>query len=280
MVGHEDRPTAPNSGGRSLIVTTSISPSPELDARARRIADDLQAPYAPRRNESIAFLVAATGAGRLLVVGAARVALRDTADGTEYAFHPNMTPVRAAHLLGGGRDLFAEATGLGPGDRLLDCTLGFAAEATLGALLVGAAGQVVGLESVPELAAVTRAGLQTFPMPQPALAAALRRVTVVTADHRDFLPRCAEGAFDVVYFDPFFCERLSGAENSVSPLAHFGDPAPLDVAAVREARRVARRRVVVKHPKYAPLPPALTRDVSHVVSARNSRLAYSVLMNG
>ena len=84
-------------------------------------------------------------------------------------------------------------------------------------------------------------------------------MVVVTADHRDFLPRCAAGAFDVVYFDPFFAERLAGSENSVSPLAHFGDPMPLDTAAVQEARRVARRRVVIKHPKYEPLPPELCR---------------------
>ena len=106
----------------------------------------------------------------------------------------------------------------------------------------------------------------------------MRRVTVVNADYREFLPRCASGAFDVVYFDPFFAERLSGAETSVSPLAHFGDPAPLDAVSVQEARRVARRRVVVKHPKHESLPPELAQDVSQVISARNSRLAYSVFL--
>ncbi|MBV9848335.1 MAG: class I SAM-dependent methyltransferase [Armatimonadetes bacterium] len=263
--------------GDSLVVTTSLRPGSGLDARARRIAADLQVPYAPRQDKSTAHLVAETGASRLLLVGVERVALRDVSNEIEYAFHPNMTPVRAAKLLHGGRDPFAEATGLGPGDRLLDCTLGFAAEATLGALLVGETGLVVGLESVPELAAVTREGLRTFPMPQPALAAAMRRVTVITTDYRDYLPRCASGAFDVVCFDPFFPERLPGAENSVSPLAHFGNPAPLDAASVGEARRVARRRVVVKHPRHEPLPSELAGDVSDIITARHSRLAYSVL---
>jgi len=54
-----------------------------------------------------------------------------------------------------------------------------------------------------------------------------------------------------------FGERLAGSENSVSPLAHFGDPTPLQTFAVQEARRIARRRVVIKHPKYEPLPPEL-----------------------
>ena len=261
----------------ALVVTTSLRPTPELEARARRLAAAITAPYARRRDAGLAHLLRELGGTRALILKPDRVVLRDAATGAEYAFHPNLAPVRLANQKSGGRELFAEATGLGPGDRLLDCTLGFAAEATLGALLVGEAGTVVGLESAPDLAAVTREGLQTFPLPQPELAAAMRRVTVVAADHRDYLPSCETRAFDVVYFDPFFAERLPGAEHSVSPLFHFGDPAPLDAASVTEARRVARRRVVVKHTKYEPLPPALARDVSLTVAARHSRLVYSVL---
>ena len=262
---------------RLLVVTTSVRPAVTLEERAKRIAGELQALYAPRRAENVPHVIDTTGAARLLVVGVRRVALLDAASGMEYAYHPNMTPVRWTKLQSGGRDLFVEATGLGPGDWLLDCTLGFAAEATLGAVLVGEGGRVLGLESVPELAAVTREGLQTFPMLQPTLAAAMRRVEVVAADHRDFLKTCADASFDVVYFDPFFPERLSGAENSVSPLAHFGNPAAINSASVHEARRVARRRVVVKHPWQTGLPSEITGNVSHVVTARHSRLAYSVL---
>ena len=63
------------------------------------------------------------------------------------------------------RTIFCKPTGLAPGDRLLDCTLGFASEASLAALSVGESGRVVGLESVPELATGHAAqGLQTFPL--------------------------------------------------------------------------------------------------------------------
>ncbi len=260
-----------------LTVTTSTNPGPELQDRAQRIAEELGAPYQARRGDSLAEVVAHSAATRLLIVGVQQVGLRDTATGMEYLFHPNMTPVRAHHRMRGGRDLFLEAAGLGPGDRHLDCTLGFAAEATLAAMAVGEAGSVVGLESASALAAVTREGLRTFPMPQPLIAAAMRRVQVVTADYRDYLRGCEDCSFDVVYFDPFFQERLSGAENSVSPLAHFGDPSPLDPDSVREARRVARRRVVIKHPHHEPLPSQVAREVTLTVAARHSRLTYSVL---
>ncbi len=260
-----------------IVVTTSVNPSAELQARARQIAEGLGAPYAPRRADNLAEVTIRAGAACLLIVGVHQIGLRDTASDLEYRFHPNMIPVRALHRMRGGRDLFLEAAELRQGDRLLDSTLGFGAEATLAAMEVGETGVVVGLESVPALAAVTREGLRTFPMPQPLIAAAMSRVQVVTADHREYLRGSDDGAFDVVYFDPFFTERLSGAENSISPLAHFGDLSPLDPEAVREARRVARRRVVIKHPRHESLPPDVAQGVTHTVTARHSRLTYSVL---
>jgi 16S rRNA (guanine1516-N2)-methyltransferase len=259
-----------------IAVTTSLRPSPELQARACAIAAELEAPYAPRRDDSIAELEQRTQAVRLIVVKPDRVALRDTEEDIEYQFHPNMIPVRGLNWMRGARDLFLEAMDLRIGDQVLDCTLGFGTEASLAALAVGTEGRVVGLESVPELASVTREGMRRFPMPQPRIAAAMRRVQVVTADYRTWMASCADESFDAVYFDPFFEERLSGAENSVTPLAHFGNRAALDNRSVQEARRIARRRVVIKHPWGETLPEDIVRAVSHRVTARHSRLIYSV----
>lgn len=262
----------------SVVVTTATQPSPELEERARALAAELGAPYAPRRNVTVAQVARETGTSRLLLVEHDRLLLRDTAAGMEYFFHPNLGLTRGRNLLRGERDLFPEATELGPGDRLLDCTLGFAAEAMLGAYLVGESGRVVGLESVPELAAVTRDGLSRFPLLVPELRQAMRRVQVVTADHRDYLAQCEPGAFDVVYFDPFFGERLTGSENSVSPLFHFGNPAPLDADTVRLARQIARLRVVIKRPKHEDLPGGLAAEVSATVTTRKNRVQYDVLL--
>lgn len=260
----------------SLAVTTGGRPSPELEAEARRVADELQVAYAARNSGPLAKVFVETQAARLLVFGGDRLRLCNISGG-EYFFHPNLAVVRAANLLRGQRDVFADATGLKNGESLLDCTLGFAGEAALGAILVGAAGRVVGLESVPELAAVTRHGLQSFEVPSMPLQNALRRIEVVCADYRDFLPRCATDAFDVVYFDPLFDERLPRSENSVTPLAAFGNPAPLDIDAVQQARRVARHRVVIKHPRHVPLPEELEADVSETLTGRKSRVVYAVL---
>ena len=260
-----------------LAVTTSAQPPPELEATARAYAAELNAPYVPRAGLSVAGVFEAADTNRLLIAGLDHLRLKDRETGTEYFFHPNLLQVRAYNALRGAPDHFLHATQIGPGDSLLDCTLGFAAEATLAALTVGENGSVTGLESVPELALVTRVGVLSFTLHSEQLTAALRRVRVVTADARDYLPICADASVDVVYFDPFFAHRLSGSEMSVSPLFLFGNPAPLDVGAVNEARRVARRQVVIKHPNDEALPPQIADWVTETVGGRRSRLVYSVL---
>ena len=263
----------------TLAVTTSVRPGAALEAEAEAMAEELAAPYAPRGSRSLTEVFAKADADWLLVVAAGRLRLRDRHTGTEYFYHPNLFLTRGSQVLESGLDTdpFLRATGLKSGDSLLDCTLGFASEAALGALAVGKTGRVVGLESVPALACVTRRGVQAFSLQNKTLEAALRRVEVETGDSGGFLAGCADGAFDVVYFDPFFPERMPGSEASMSPLFVFGDAAPLNVKAVQDARRVARRRVAVKHPRHEPLPPEIAALVTETVSSPKSRLVYSVL---
>ena len=261
----------------SLAVTTSVNPPPALKTQAQVYAAELCAPYLSRTGLSLSGVFAAADAGRLLIVGADRLRLRDRAADSEYFFHPNLLQVRASNVLRGAPDHFVQAAQIGPGDSLLDCTLGFASEAGLAALVVGETGRVVGLESVPELALLTRVGVQCFTLASARLTAALRQVQVITADSRNYLPGCASNSVDVVYFDPFFEHRLSGSELSVSPLFVFGNPAPLDAATVDEARRVARRRVVIKHPRDEPLPDSIAEWVTETVAGRKSRVIYRVL---
>ena len=260
-----------------LAVTTAINPGTAVEAQAHGLAAELGAPFVPRLARPLPQIFGASEAARLLIAGADHLRLRDAATGAEYYFHPNLFLIRGSNVQRGVPDHFLEATGLGPGDALLDCTLGFASEAALASLVVGAGGSVVGLESVPELAAVARAGVRDFPMTSAGLGAALRRVRVVTADNGAYLRGCASRSFDVVYFDPFFDKRLPGSEASVSPLFVFGNPAPLDPDAVLEACRVARRRVVIKHPRHEPLPAEVSARVTETVGSRKSRLVYAVI---
>ncbi|MEO7718137.1 MAG: class I SAM-dependent methyltransferase [Capsulimonas sp.] len=260
-----------------LCVTTGVNGRPEIQERARQLAHELGAVYYTREKRNIPEVLTATGANRVLVVTHTKLVLRERNTDFEYAFHPNLAMLRGYNVTRGWRDLYVEAAALQPGESVLDCTLGFAGEAALAALMVGELGTVVGLESVPELAAVTRDGVSRFELEPKVLEDAMRRIQVVTADYRDYLRQAPDSSFDLVYFDPFFDERLPGSENSVSPLALFGNSEPLDPASIHEARRVARRRVVIKHPRHEPLPPEIESLVMESVTGRKSRVVYKIL---
>ena len=262
-----------------LAVTTAAKLTPTLEHIAREMSALLNGPYVPRMGRSLPNIFEASEACRLLVAGADHLRLYDGASGAEYFYHPNMFLSRGSVILAGGSDHFLSAVDLSPGETLLDCTLGFASESALASLALGETGKVVGLESEPVLAEITRRGLQTFVLRSAPLTAALRRIEVITADNHLYLEFCETNAFDVVYFDPFFDERLSGSEASISPLFVFGNPTPLSPDAVEDARRVARRRVVIKHPGHIELPGPIPQWVTKTYGGRKSRVVYSVLEN-
>jgi SAM-dependent methyltransferase len=137
------------------------------------------------------------------------------------------------------RDPFLEAAGIRPGDEVLDATLGLGADALVAAAACGPGGRVVALEGSRPLAAWVAEGLRRLEA-EPA-----RRIEVRAGDHLAALGALPPRSFDVVAFDPMFRHARSqpGGFELVRALA---DPRPLQAEAVAEARRVARRWVVVK----------------------------------
>jgi hypothetical protein len=267
------------SHGQTLALTTGHKPADSTVSRAAALADELGARFEPRAGRSAAALLAATGAGMLLVVqhdGLTAVG----PEGAQYSYHPNLITVRGHNVLIGMRDAFVDAASPQPGDRILDCTVGFGCEAILAALIVGESGTVTGLESVPMLAAMTREGMRSFPLDNPQLRAAMRRIAVVTADYREYLAERADKSEDIVYFDPFFEERLPGSERNVSPLHAFGNSSPLDIDAVSRARTVAVKRVVIKQSRHEALPEALRQHVVRTVFRPKAGAIYYVLSAG
>jgi hypothetical protein len=158
---------------------------------------------------------------------------------------------------------------------VLDATLGYASEAILCAHAVGESGVVHGIEAVPELGVMVREGLQTVTTDHKALNAAMRRVRVMhLGDHHEYLRRCSGGTYDVVCFDPFFDIVLEG-QQQIAPLRHFGHHGPLLPEALVEARRVARRRVVVKAARWSDTLDQL--GIAERVESRSGKVAYGVV---
>ncbi len=261
---------------QKLIVTTSQNPLPDLERKARAWAARLAMPYVPR-TASLLRLVEEHEVQGVLVITTQRPVYHEPARGLTYFYHPNMLKVRLHNCLRGHLDPLLQAMELQPGARVLDCTLGRGTDAALAAWKVGPTGCVVGLEKSLLLGELTREGLATYEDPRPEITALLRRIIVYCADYSLFLPACADKSFDVVYFDPLFDVPLAESE-AMAPLRALGDPSPLKAEAVREACRVASRRVVIKQRQGTSLWEHLF--ISQIIKGEHSRIEYGVIETG
>jgi tRNA1(Val) A37 N6-methylase TrmN6 len=166
----------------------------------------------------------------------------------------------------GEADPLIKAAGLRPGDRVLDATLGLAQDA----LVAAEATQepVVGLEASPVLAAFAVAALRRLPG---AASEAAARIEVRCADHRAVLRELPSRSFDVVFLDPMF-RAAQEANPLFDLLRRHGEHAPLEADTVREARRVARRGVLVKDA--APGAELTRLDLVPLPSRRTARIVF------
>jgi 16S rRNA (guanine1516-N2)-methyltransferase len=256
-----------------IIVTTSRRGTTELIARAEDWARRLRTRAVERANRNLEKLLGEEDADGAVIVTPDRVAYH-ALEAEPYFFHPNMARTRIHNLADGRGDPMVTAMGLREGDTVLDCTLGRAGDAIVAAHVVGDAGKVVGIEVVPVVAQFTISGVAEYVDDSKAVTAALRRIEAHEASYRDYLPTCPDGAFDVVYFDPIFDRPLllSGA---MAPLRAVADDSPLDAEMLAEARRVARRRVVIKQRKGSALWEKL--GIAEVAGGPGSRIEYGVL---
>lgn len=155
---------------------------------------------------------------------------------------------------------------LAPGERVLDATLGFAQDARVAARLVGPGGSVLGVESSLPLAVLADATLRREAPKSSA------RIEVRRADSGALLREMPAGSVDVVLFDPMFGRALS-AQPGFEMLRRLADPAPLTPEVLAEARRVARRVVLVKSARYTPSLRAL--GLRHEWASRSAPVVWA-----
>jgi len=259
----------------SFVVTTSRLADSAAQREAHDWAARLSTRVVPRGGRSIEALCRDERVEGALVISSAAPPTYLSADqSVRYFYHPGMALTRIKFLLQGKEDPMVRAMQLAEGDRLLDCTLGRAADAVVASFVVGATGRVVGLESSPLIAELTLHGLQSYEPPNPRVRTAMRAIDARRADHLPFLQTCPDHAFDVVYFDPLFSEPVA-ASSAMQPLRPLADHRPLSEEALAEARRVAARCAVIKERSRSPL---WSRwGVRHIVGGKSSSIAYGVL---
>ncbi len=223
-----------------LAVTTSLDAGPAELLGAAEAAGRHGFPFAPRRGRPLGEVAALTGAEALLVLGARQVAFWE--GGAERRWDPGMGLLRAKRLRQSERttrDPFLEAAGLCPGEQVLDCTLGLCADALVAAEAVGPEGLVTGIESSPALALLAEEGLRRLPDP------AAARIQVRGGEAGALLAALPAGRYDLVSFDPMF-RHPRQEPPGFDLVRRLGDARSLSPETLAQARRVARRAVLVK----------------------------------
>ena len=191
-----------------------------------------------RGGRSLQRLIEDAEGAPVLVLAARRADLYG--HGRSFRASAGMAWLRLLRYRRGEPDPLVTAAELTRGETVLDATLGLGGDALLAAQATGA--RVIGLEIDGLVAAFTQAGLRRLPAHahEPG-----RSIEVVKADHREWLERQPRRSFDVVLLDPMF-RKAGGAAPLFELLRKHASHAPLDEKTLREARRVARRGVLVK----------------------------------
>jgi hypothetical protein len=227
-----------------MIVTTSSRPNAQLIQTAKDIAYELNGIFSERNKQAVEEFKKVYKEN-ILVVGKNRIELHFLDHVNPLFFHPNSAMFRIKRLLKGEKDPFREACNLKEGDSFLDCTLGLASDGIVASFIVGEQGLVKGIEESRNLAYIVRQGLHQWETGLKTLDDAMKRIDVITNDHLSYLRSCPAKSFDVIYFDPMFEETI---EESIGlqPLKSIANYSPLLPEAINEAKRVAKRRVVLK----------------------------------
>lgn len=227
-------------GSEPLAVTWSAEPAPEWIEEVHRVAKAWSLPVYERPRRRGLLQQFGRVADAFLVLGGTGWRLVDARGELEVT--PGLAMLRRKRLEAPDAmpDQLLRHAQPRRGETIVDATLGLGADARVLATAVGAEGRVIGLEAAKPLAALLSLGLATEPAwPDTA------PIQVVHAAAGQWLAAQADRSVDVVYFDPMF-ERSKTAPPAFSVLRRFADARPVSPEVVMEARRVARRLVLMK----------------------------------
>lgn len=219
-----------------MIVTTAASGDPaEAEGLARRFGIEAQ----PRGGRTLAQLLEDASGQSVLVLARRRADLYE--NGRAFRASAGMAFLRLQRARNGDPDPLVKLAGLQPGESVLDATAGLGGDTLLAAHATQT--RVIALESDALLCAFTQAALHRLPGRDCAPA---NLVEIRRADHRDYLAKTPSRSFDVVLLDPMFRAPADAGPLFHELLRNHAEHGPLEPATLREARRVARRGVLVK----------------------------------
>ena len=229
---------------RVTIVTTAGRPDEQSQKLAEYASEVLNANIIPRKKRSVKKMAEQYDAN-VIVAGKNRYEYYAKDAEAPFFFHPNSAAFRLKRVARGEDEPLLAACALTPGDTFLDCTLGIGADSLIAAFVVGKNGKVVGLEADQNVAFIVKTGMLTYDTTELPLTNCMRDIEVVHTTALEYLKAQPNDSFDVVYMDPMFEEVIEESTN-FEALRHAGSHISLNEAWVTEAKRVAKKRVVLK----------------------------------
>ncbi|WP_163539278.1 class I SAM-dependent methyltransferase [Gracilibacillus sp. YIM 98692] len=227
-----------------MIITTAGRSTNRLITHSKRLSATYQLPFIERKGQSIENLKKLYK-DDILVVGKDQLFISCLDGDQKLFFHPNLAMVRSKRVVNGEEEPFLSTTKLIKGMSILDCTLGLASDSIIASLAVGAGGSVIGIEGSKSLYILAKEGLSSLNSRHEWFDQAMRRISVIHDDHYSYLKKAETNAVDIVYFDPMFHKSIH-TSNGINPLRKQAISSDLTMDVIKEAKRVARQRVVIK----------------------------------
>lgn len=225
-----------------MIITTACKYNIKIVSIAKEISTSYNLPFVERKKRSIQELFD-TYESNVLMVGSEKIELH-TSKGT-LKYHPNFAQVRIKRLLKGETDPFIEATGLKEDSSIIDCTMGMLSDSLVASYVVGITGSVTAVETIRDVHVTISSGAYRYRHTIEEINRAAERIKTKHINAYQYLSLQEDASVDVVYFDPMFEETIQSSSGlqSLEALVSFSE---LTHETVQEARRVAKKRVVLK----------------------------------
>lgn len=230
-----------------MLITTADTASDEIITRAKELAARFGARYVPRGRVSVSKLLKKYDESESIVLTENAIRLISS-EGEPMEYHPSMGYVRAKRLLKGESDPMIDVSRMKPGDTVMDCTAGLGSDSLVFSVYGGPGSRVIASENSRALAALLSEGLSYYCTSIDVVNEAMRRIEVVQGHHLELLRGMPDRSVDVIYFDPMFREPVTESA-AIEPLRDFANHDALSIMTIEEAKRVARKTIVLKEKK-------------------------------
>ncbi|MBS4912825.1 MAG: class I SAM-dependent methyltransferase [Veillonella sp.] len=257
---------------RSAFVTTSQNVGAAEIHAARHAASLLNLPYVERKKHSMSKLQSLYGDSDILIMSKQGPQLY-TGEGVNHKFHLSMAQLRIIAYDRGQTEHLLNAVGSEPIESFLDCTAGLCSDSLMVTYSHPELERLYALEGNPLLAYISNYGCRHFVHESQQVTDALRRIQVFALRYESVLARADSDSIDIVYFDPMFEVPVTESPQFLGLRGHIVET-PLTEAMLNEAKRVARKKVIVKERPFATVFKTFPPD--YVEGGTYSRVAYGV----